>query len=72
MDNNAHFHPMCGLHGVNVVVSEYNENGECKCLKCLSSIMWCQNCTQYKKLLQEADDKNQLRLERCIACMNQR
>ena len=68
--NNPYFHPMCGLHAVNVVVSEHNENGNCRCLKCPG--LNCQNCEQYKQLLKEADDKNQLRLERCLACMNQR
>ena len=70
--NNPVYHPMCGLHGVNVVVSEHNENGECPCLKCGPWVMSCKNCEQYKKLLKEADEKNQLRLERCITCMNQR
>ena len=64
--------PMCGLHGVNVVVSGYNNNGECACLKCQSGTMYCQECGQYKRLLQEADNKMQMRLERCISCMNQK
>lgn len=64
--------PMCGLHGVNVKISEHNEDGECRCLKCQSSTMYCQDCSQYKRLLQEADNKMQMRLERCIACMNQK
>ena len=64
--------PMCGLHGVNVVVSEYNNGGDCPCLKCLSSTMYCQKCSQYKRLLQEADDKMQMYLVRCRSCMNQK
>ena len=70
--NNPNYHPLCGLHGVNVVVSEHNENGACPCLKCGPWVVGCKNCEQYKKLQKEADEKDQLRLERCIACMNQR
>ena len=62
--------PMCGLHAANVVVSGYNENGTCKCLKCPG--LNCHKCEQYKKLLKEADDKMWLRLERCISCMKQK
>ena len=64
--------PMCGLHAANVVVSKHNENGTCPCLKCNPCTMFCKECEQYKKLLKEADEKMWLKLERCIACMNQK
>ena len=69
---NMNNHPMCGLHGVNVVISQYNKNGECRCLKCGPCPMYCQSCSRYKQLLKEADLKMQMRLERCISCMNQK
>ena len=72
MRGNPYFHPMCGLHAANVVVSEYNKNGECPCLNCNPCTMHCQQCSHYKDLLKEADEKDQIRLERCIACMKQR
>lgn len=64
--------PMCGLHGANVVVSEYNKNGECECLKCGPWVTRCENCEQYKALQKEATEKNQLDLERCKACLRQK
>ena len=60
----------CGLHAAHVVISKYNKNGECRCLGCPGCA--CQSCTQYKDLLDEADRKNQLRLERCMDCLKQR
>lgn len=68
--NDLFYHPMCGLHACNVVVSSYNKNGDCKCLGCAG--LRCHDCVQYKSLLDEANNKNQLRLERCINCMNQK
>lgn len=64
----AVYKPMCGLHGVNVVKSEYNK--DCKCINCNPAL--CQACAQYKKLVKEADEKMQLYLERCRSCMNQK
>ena len=72
MKKDPFFHPVCGLHGVNVVVSEHNKNGECSCLNCNPCIVLCQTCNHYKDLLKEAKDKKQLMLERCITCMNQK
>jgi hypothetical protein len=69
VDNSFH-HPLCGLHACNVVVSPYNENGECECLGCAG--VRCQDCERYKDLLDEADKNNWLRLERCINCMKQK
>ena len=69
-ENSPFYQPLCGLHSANVVVSAYNENGECKCLSCVGC--WCKNCQQYKDLLDEANRNDWLRLERCINCMNQR
>ena len=60
----------CGLHAAHVVISEHNNNGECKCLGCAGC--GCHNCQQYKDLLDEANRKDQLRLERCISCLNQK
>lgn len=60
----------CGLHAAHVVISEHNNNGECKCLGCAGC--GCQSCQQYKDLLDESDRKNQLKLERCISCLNQK
>ena len=62
--------PLCGLHASNVVVSDYNNNGLCRCLGCVGN--FCQVCQQYKDLLDEADKNNQIKLERCIACMKQK
>lgn len=64
------YKPMCGLHGVNVVLSEYNENGKCRCINCNPCM--CQQCSRYKELLDESDALNQLKLERCISCMRQK
>ena len=60
----------CGLHSAHVVISEHNNNGECKCLGCAGC--GCQHCQQYKDLLDEAERLDQLRLERCISCLNQK
>ena len=68
--NNSSFHPLCGLHSANVVASQYNKNGECKCLSCAG--VWCQHCAQYKDLLDEANKNDWLKLERCINCMRQK
>ncbi len=64
--------PMCGLHGCNVVISDYNKDGKCQCLKCQPYTMHCQQCEEYKRLLKEADINQWLRLERCISCMKQK
>lgn len=61
---------LCGLHASNVVISEHNNNGACRCLGCVG--ISCQNCQQYQNLLDEADKNNQIKLERCIACMRQK
>ena len=63
------YDPICGFHAANVVVSKYNENGECPCLKCNPCTVHCKECEQYKKLLKEADEKQWLRLERCVSCL---
>ncbi len=60
----------CNFHAAHVVISEYNNNGECACLKCPG--MACQSCWKRKELLEESERKNQLRLERCISCLNQK
>ena len=64
------YKPLCGLHDANVVVSEYNWNGTCKCLNC--NPCTCQTCSRYKELLDESTKKDQLRLERCLACLKQK
>lgn len=61
---------LCGYHAANVVISEYNENGECKCLGCAGCR--CQTCEQRTKLIQESWEKNEVRLERCMACLKQK
>jgi len=63
-------HPLCGLHACNVVISAYNNQGLCKCLGCIGNV--CQICQQYQDLLDEANKNNQIKLERCIACMKQK
>ena len=55
----------CGLFGCRVVQSEHNKNGTCKCLTCMG--LCCENCQQYKDLL---DDW--VKLERCISCQKQK
>lgn len=60
----------CGFHAAHVVMSEYNNNGECVCLGCPG--MACQSCWKRKELLEESERLDQLRLERCISCLNQR
>ena len=62
--------PLCGLHACNVVISDHNNQGQCKCLGCVGN--FCQVCQQYKDLLDEANKNNQIKLERCIACMKQK
>lgn len=69
-NNNHFYHPLCGLHSANVVVSEHNENGECKCLSCAG--VCCQSCQQYKNLLDEANKNDWIKLERCMNCMKQK
>jgi len=64
------YDPICGFQAANVLVSQYNENGECPCLKCNPCTGHCRECEQYKKLLKEADENQWLRLERCISCLN--
>ena len=59
----------CGLQGAHVVMSEHNNNGQCKCLDCVGA--GCQSCQQYKNLLDEANRKDQIKLERCINCLHQ-
>ncbi len=60
----------CGFHAAHVVISEHNNNGECVCLQCPG--VACHSCWKYKELLEESERKNQLRLERCISCLNQK
>ncbi len=60
----------CGFQAAHVVISEHNNNGECKCLGCAGC--GCQSCQQYKDLLDESNRKDQLKLERCISCLNQK
>ena len=64
------YKPICGLRGVHVVVSEYNDNGKCSCINCNPNI--CQACSRYKKLQNKSNEQNQIRLERCLACLRQR
>ena len=61
---------LCGLYGCHVVQSDYNENGNCKCLSC--SGLWCQDCTKYKNLLDEANKNDWIKMERCINCQKQK
>jgi hypothetical protein len=68
--NNSCYRPMCGLHGVNVVVSTYNQNGMCRCINCNPRA--CQSCARYKEILQELDRTNKQKLERCVECMRQK
>ena len=66
-------HPLCGLHACNVVISEYNENGKCKCLKCMGLGSRCHDCEQYKSLVEESYKNNESSyLERCLNCQRQR
>lgn len=60
----------CGLHSAHVVVSEYNKNGECKCLSCIGYS--CSKCQHYRDLVDESVRLDQVKLERCINCLNQR
>ena len=63
-------HPLCGLYACNVVISEYNENGKCRCLKCPGC--GCQYCDQYKKLLEESFySENLVAMQRCLNCQKQ-
>ena len=59
----------CGLHGAHVVVSEYNKNGECECLSCPG--FTCSRCKKHQDLVDESVRLDQVKLERCINCMNQ-
>ena len=61
---------LCGFQAANVVVSDYNWNGTCKCLGCPGCA--CHNCEQYKALQKESFEKEEFRLERCVACLKQR
>ena len=61
---------LCGFQGAHVVVSEYNNNGECACLGCPGCN--CPDCEHYKDLLHESAQLEQMRLERCINCIKQR
>ncbi len=66
----AIYKPMCGLHGAHVVLSEHNENGKCRCINCNPRA--CQVCSRYKELIDESNRNNQLKLERCLACLRQK
>lgn len=46
--------PMCGLWHANVVVSPYNDNGECPCLECFG--MHCRDCNVYQAKVAEIAD----------------
>lgn len=60
----------CGFQSAHVVVSEYNKNGQCKCLSC--PIGACSRCQHYRDLVDESVRLDQVRLERCINCVKQR
>jgi hypothetical protein len=67
--------PFCAFMACNVVVSEYNYNGTCKCLSCHPGTMYCNNgCSWYDKLMQErcTDDTVTSFDNRCVRCMKQR
>ena len=67
-------HPFCAFMACNVVVSEYNNNGTCKCLSCHPGTVRCNDgCTWYNQLMQERwDDETATCFDnRCIRCMKQ-
>ena len=76
-------HPFCAFMACNVVVSEYNNNGTCKCLSCPSTIHYCNNgCSYLQQLMNERETeklafyedmditKTTLFQNRCQRCMN--
>ena len=65
-------HPLCAFQGCNVVVSEHNYNGTCKCLSCHVGTTRCnQGCEWYEKLMQERWESATCLDNRCIRCMKQ-
>ena len=65
-------HPFCAFMACNVVVSEHNYNGECKCLSCHPGTTRCNNgCSWYEKLIQERWNEVTSFENRCIRCMKQ-
>ena len=65
MANNSFKLPYCPLYATNVVISEYNENGQCKCLSCSPFGMLCKTCEYRDKLVAE---RTSMITNRCIQC----
>lgn len=65
-------HPFCAFMSCNVLVSEHNNNGECKCLSCHPGMAYCNNgCSWYESLMQERWNEESSFDNRCIRCMKQ-
>lgn len=58
---------MCGLWHANVVVSEHNDNGECKCITCGGT--HCHDCAQYARLQDANAALGILEKTRCQLCL---
>ena len=61
--------PYCPQYGSNVVISEYNENGKCKCLSCGMVSGSCYNCSYRDKLVGERVSMIE---NRCMQCIRQK
>lgn len=65
MTDNPFKIPYCPLYGTNVIISEYNKNGQCKCLSCSPFGMRCQACEYRDELVAE---RTSMIANRCIQC----
>ena len=61
--------PYCPQYSSNVVISEYNENGKCKCLSCTPFATWCQTCEWRDKLVAE---RTSMINNKCMQCIQQK
>lgn len=65
MVENSFTLPYCPLYGTNVVISEYNENGQCKCLSCNPFTISCKDCDYREKLISA---RISMVTNKCIQC----
>ncbi|MBO4672391.1 MAG: hypothetical protein J5608_01930 [Alphaproteobacteria bacterium] len=61
--------PYCPLYGSNVVISEYNKNGECQCLSCNNISGSCYDCSYRDKLVGE---RTSMVINNCMQCLRQK
>ena len=61
--------PYCPLYGSNVIISEYNDYGKCRCLSCNMHAVDCYKCDYRDKLVGE---RTSMIMNRCMQCVRQK